>query len=656
MTRAYYSAALSDFIRHDPEHILGALAGRHQFALEGTQRDAWVAQIEILKSHAPAVGGDGYILFEYSIPRIGKRVDVVLLTGGVVFVLEFKVGDKRHAAHAVDQAHDYALDLKNFHEASRGRDIVPVVVATEADGVANTPVKSDDGVFAPLKANGRNLGEVITAALASTHAPPLDPVSWRDSAYRPTPTIVEAAQALYRGHGVRDISRSDAGAINLSLTAEAIAAVIDGARANNRKSICFVTGVPGAGKTLAGLNIANERLRTGQDEHSVFLSGNGPLVSVLREALARDERERLLAAGERGSKSSARSKVQAFIQNIHHFRDAALDSARPPLEKVAIFDEAQRAWTLEETSSFMRRKRQVSDFSMSEPQFLISVMDRHRDWAVVVCLVGGGQEINRGEAGLAEWLAALKGHFSHWKVHLPPNLGDEYTDGRDAARLLNPGQLELDARLHLATSIRSYRAEKVSSLVKAVLDVDVEGAKALRAATESSYPIVLTRDLNAAKSWVKARARGTERYGLLASSGAARLRPLGINVQAKADVVNWFLNGKDDVRSSYFLEEVATEFDVQGLELDWACVAWDADLRFVNGAWAYKSFRGTGWQNINDPARMKYLKNAYRVLLTRARQGMAIVVPYGCDEDRTRDPAFYDGTYNYLRQIGFRVI
>lgn len=283
-------------------------------------------------------------------------------------------------------------------------------------------------------------------------------------------------------------------------------------------------------------------------------------------------------------------------------------------------------------------------------------MDRHRDWAVIVCLVGGGQEINRGEAGLAEWLAALKEHFPRWKVHLPPSLSDEYTDGRDAVRLLNPGQFELDGRLHLATSIRSYRAEKVSSLVKAVLDVDLEGAKALRAATESSYPVVLTRDLNAAKSWVRARARGTERYGLLASSGAARLRPLGINVQAKVDVVNWFLNGKDDVRSSYFLEEAATEFDVQGLELDWACVAWDADLRYENGAWTYKAFRGTGWHNINNPARMKYLKNAYRVLLTRARQGMVIVVPHGCGEDRTRAPAFYDGTYNYLRQVGFRVI
>lgn len=656
MTRAYYSAALSDFIRHDPEHILGVLASRHQFALEGTQRDAWLAQIAILKRQAPAFGVDGHILFEYSIPRVGKRVDVVLLTNGVVFVLEFKVGAKRHTSHAVDQAHDYALDLKNFHEESRGRFIVPVVVATEADGVANSPVSSDDGVFAPLKANGRDLGAVISDALASTHAPLIDPVSWRESAYRPTPTIVEAAQALYRGHGVRDISRSDAGATNLSLTAEAIAAVIDGAKANRQKSICIVTGVPGAGKTLAGLNIANERLRISQDEHSVFLSGNGPLVSVLREALARDERERSSAAGARGSKKSALSKVQAFIQNIHHFRDDALASGRPPLEKVAIFDEAQRAWTLDETSSFMRRKRQVPDFSMSEPQFLISVMDRHRDWAVIVCLVGGGQEINRGEAGLAEWLAALKEHFPHWKVHLPPNLSDEYTDGQDAALLLNPGQLELDGRLHLATSIRSYRAEKVSSLVKAVLDVDVAGAKALRAATESSYPVVLTRDLNAAKSWVKARARGTERYGLLASSGAARLRPLGINVQAKVDVVNWFLNGKDDVRSSYFLEEVATEFDVQGLELDWACVAWDADLRYENGAWNYKSFRGTGWHNINNPARMRYLKNAYRVLLTRARQGMAIVVPDGCHEDRTRDPAFYDGTYNYLRQIGFQVI
>jgi len=656
MTRAYYSATLAEFIGHAPEQVLGALAEHHQFTLEGAQRDAWLAQIEILRRHAAALGG-GHILFEYSIPRIGKRVDVVLLTRGVVFVLEFKVGDKRYASHALDQAHDYALDLKNFHEGSRATPVVPVLVATEAGEVENVPTSYADGVYAPLKANGHNLGAVVAAVLSSTRAPQFDPVEWRDSAYRPTPTIVEAAQALCRGHGVRDISRSDAGAINLSLTAETIAAVIDGARANRRKSICFVTGVPGAGKTLAGLNIANERLRTNEDEHSVFLSGNGPLVDVLREALARDERERSLAAGVGETKKSALSKVQAFIQNIHHFRDDALQSARPPLEKVAIFDEAQRAWTLEQTSKFMSTKRKVQGFAMSEPQFLISVMDRHEDWAVIVCLVGGGQEINTGEAGLVEWLDALKRHFPRWRVHLPPNLSDdEYAGGRDISRLLNAGQFEPDARLHLATSIRSYRAEKVSALVKAVLDLDVESAKALREATESSYPIVITRDLNAAKSWVRAHARGTERYGLLASSGAARLRPLGINVQAKVDVVNWFLNGKDDVRSSYFLEEVATEFDVQGLELDWTCVAWDADLRYAGGAWAYKSFRGTRWLNINDPVRRKYLKNAYRVLLTRARQGMVIVVPEGSAEDWTREPEFYDETFDYLRRVGFRVI
>src|ERR1044072_2313378 len=656
MTRAYYSATVDEFIGHAPKHILGALAEHHQFTLEGAQRDAWLAQIDILKRHAAAVG-DGHILFEYSIPRIGKRVDVVLLTRGVVFVLEFKVGDKRYAAHALDQAHDYALDLKNFQEGSRDTPIVPVLVATEAEEVENAPASFADGVYAPLKANRHNLGAVVAAVLDSTRAPHLDPVEWRDSAYRPTPTIVEAAQALYRSHDVRDISRSDAGAINLSLTADAIAAVIDDAKANRRKSICFVTGVPGAGKTLAGLNIANERLRTNEDEHSVFLSGNGPLVNVLREALARDECERSLATGGGKSKQSARPKVQAFIQNNHHFRDDALPSERPPPEKVVIFDEAQRAWTLEQTSKFMKTKRNRADFAMSEPQFLISVMDRHEDWAVIVCLVGGGQEINTGEAGLVEWLDALKNHFPRWRVYLPPNLSDdEYTGGQDILQLLNAGQFKLDARLHLATSIRSYRAEKVSALVKAVLDLDVESARALREATESSYPIVLTRDLNAAKSWVKANARGTERYGLLASSGAARLRPLGINVQAKVDVVNWFLNGKDDVRSSYFLEEAATEFDVQGLELDWTCVAWEADLRYADGAWTYKSFRGTGWRNVKDLTRRKYLKNAYRVLLTRARQGMVIVVPEGSGEGWTREPWFYDETYDYLRRVGFRVI
>lgn len=656
-TRAYYSECVVDFLIQEPDYILGSLARQHQFALDDLQKNAWMGQIEILK-HSLQAFPQGYILFEYSIPRMGKRVDVVLLISGVVIILEFKVGDSRYSPNAVDQVLDYALDLKNFHEQSHSRPIVPIVVATEADTV-NNPLRSfDDQIFVPLKASKNNLGQIICQVTSAISAPDIDPIEWRDSIYKPTPTIIEAAQALYRDHNVKEISRSDAGTINLSRTAEAISEIIDNARKNNQKSICFVTGVPGAGKTLAGLNIANERLQTNEEEHAVFLSGNGPLVTVLREALVRSTIEdKHLAGSNVRTKKSALMKAQAFIQNIHHFRDDALNTSQPPLEKVVIFDEAQRAWTLGQTASFMKRKRNVRDFSMSEPHFLISIMDRHPDWAVIICLVGGGQEINTGEAGLLEWFETLQAHYPGWQVfHSPDLTDDEYTRGHQLSGYFDQTRVKIDSRLHLGVSIRSYRAENMSNLVKAILDNDIQKAKNLRQEISARYPIMITRCIDSAKAWLKSKARGTERYGLLASSGGIRLRPIGINVQVKTNVVNWFLNGKDDIRSSYFLEEVATEFDVQGLELDWSCVVWDADLRYGFDDWEYKSFRGTNWQNVNDDLRKRYLRNAYRVLLTRARQGMVIVVPYGDEDDPTRKPSFYDKTFNYLKEIGFEIL
>ena len=615
-----------------------------------------MAQIAILKEQLAEFSA-GYILFEYSIPRMGKRVDVVLLLHGTIFLLEFKVGDNKYAKHASDQVLDYALDLKNFHDQSHTRPIVPIVVATAAPAVEPAPQSFSDRIYAPLFANRHTLHQVLAHITQMLTEPALDPLVWRDAAYRPTPTIVEAAQALYRGHNVREISRSDAGAINLSLTSEAISEIIRVSKQKSQKAICFVTGVPGAGKTLAGLNIANQHLNPDDDEYSVFLSGNGPLVTVLREALARDEVARATDSGVKTTKKAALSKVSAFIQNIHHFRDDARISGRPPVERVAIFDEAQRAWNLEETAAFMKRKHGVVDFAMSEPEFLISVMDRHLEWAVIVCLIGGGQEIHTGEAGMTAWLNALQARFPHWQVYCSPNLSDEeYLGHTDITVYIDAQHLTVDPRLHLGVSVRSYRAEHVAGLVKAILDVDTARAVQLRQAITALYPMRLTRDLATARAWLRQQARGTERYGLLANSGAQRLRPFGINVKADIEVEHWFLSGKDDVRSAYYLEEVATEFDVQGLELDWAGVVWDGDLRFDGAAWTHHSFKGSSWQRVNDEARRRYLKNAYRVLLTRARQGFVIVVPPGDPDDQTRPPAFYDATFDYLKQIGLEVI
>jgi DUF2075 family protein len=652
MERSYYSKNLQRFLQDNEHFILGELTKNHQFALEEQQRNAWIKQIQILKNQLQSLNS-GHILFEYSIPRMGKRVDVILMYAGFVFVIEFKVNEAQYSRSDIDQCLDYAVDLKNFQQASHNIQLVPILVATRAPTINNRFEQYNDGIFKPLLCNSNNLKQTIDAICTKYAGNSIDPIEWENSVYKPTPTIIEAAQALYQGHSVKEISRSDSGAINLIRTAEAINQIIEKSKKEKIKSICFITGIPGAGKTLAGLNLANERHKFSEEEHAVFLSGNGPLVDVLQEALARNESQ----GTNKITKKDALRKSKAFIQNIHHFRDDALKNEKPPIEKVVVFDEAQRAWTHKRTASFMQIKKGISDFDMSEPEFLIKIMDRHSDWAVIVCLVGGGQEINTGEAGLLEWFSALKKHYSHWHVYLSAEISDvEYTRGSNIADLLIGIKHESLSDLHLKVSIRSFRSENVSKFVKAILDCNTNTAKQTLKELQSKYPFVITRDLCKAKQWLKDNARGNERFGLVASSNAYRLKPYGIFVELKIDAKNWFLNSKEDLRSSFYLEYVATEFDIQGLELDWICVAWDADLRFENGNWTFNQFRGEKWRKIINEEDRIYLKNAYRVLLTRARQGLVIFIPHGDDTDHTRNSKFYDGTYNYLKEIGLQEI
>ena len=386
MSRSFYSNDVNKFLDQTDNEILGEISKNNPFPLEDLQRNAWLDEVLIMKESLQSFR-KGYIIFEYTIPRIGNRVDVVYIVDGLVFLLEFKDGTREYSRQAINQVTDYALDLKNFHKASRELLLIPVLVATKAADEPIVCVGMKEGILEVIKCNQNNIADAFRSVLSKYQAKELLPSSWVNSPYSPTPTIIEAAQALYRGHTVGDISRNDASAINLKQTAIAINEIIEKSKHNHRKSICFITGVPGAGKTLAGLNIANERHLFDEDEHAVFLSGNQPLVDVLQEALARDEHERLGC-----KKTEALMKAKAFIQIIHHFRDDAISTREAPFEKVAIFDEAQRAWTENMLSDFMARKKGVSDFYMSEPQFLISIMDRHKDWAVVVCLVGGGQE------------------------------------------------------------------------------------------------------------------------------------------------------------------------------------------------------------------------------------------------------------------------
>ena len=650
--RCYYHTTIEEFLRQPTAEIIGVIHSNDISAETRIQQsNTWEQEIEILKSQLAGLD-EGEILFEYSIPRMGKRVDNVVLYHNIVFLLEFKCGDREYHSTTYDQVYDYALDLRNFQKESHDKLLVPMMVSTNAPEYENRLVEIDR-IIEPMRCNAHNIGSTIMHVAENYNEPDFDYQEWIFSEYLPTPTIVEAAQALYRGHNVADITRSDAGAENLTVTTDEINAIIEHSKAQNRKSICFVTGVPGAGKTLVGLNIAIQRSNAAKGEHAVFLSGNFPLVQVLQEALARDSVQQAKDRGDRITKTDALRSTSAFIQIIHKYRDSFVGNDHVPPERVAIFDEAQRAWTHDMIAKFMATKKGVANFTYSEPEFLISTMDRHDDWAVIICLVGGGQEINTGEAGLPEWFDSLRRAFPDWDVYITPQLNDEeYHRDRDWLDMISGLHVTENEKLHLATSVRSFRTPDLAAFVKALLDIDVEEARRLYDKIKDKYPLFITRDLQTAKDWVRSKGQGSTRYGLLASSGALRLKPEGIFVKNEIKVANWFLNSKDDVRSSYALEDVVSEFDIQGLELDYTIVAWGADFRMTDGRWTYNSFVGDKWQNINSEDRRLYLKNAYRVLLTRARQGMIIFVPQGSDTDPTRPREFYDGTYNYLKELG----
>lgn len=655
--RSYYSAPISDFLLEDEDSILGKLSRFHQFDLGEQQRNSWIRQIEILKKSLLNLK-EGHIYFEFSIPRMGKRVDNVIIVGGLILIIEFKIGASSYDDNFKRQVIDYCLDLQNFHEGSHDKPFVPILVSTQAPHT-RVDFINNDNLYNVICCNADGLENVLNRCFdGSSLDKYIDALEWENSRYKPTPTIIEAAQALYKGHDVKEISRSDAGAINLSLTTDCVNRIIDYSKAEGRKSICFLTGVPGAGKTLAGLNLAIERQRIDESEHAVFLSGNGPLVDVLREALVRDT-VKSAKENELGyNRTEVIRRTNSFIQNIHKFRDESLSKAsEAPIDKVVVFDEAQRAWDLDQLNSFMKRKKGVENFGISEPDFLISVLDRHEGYCTIVCLIGGGQEINTGEAGTSEWIKAFMSKYSNWDIYYSNLIieTNDYVPEPEIRSWLKENGRE-ERNLHLSVSVRSFRSEKVSELVHSILDISIEKCRKLISEIVPTFPIVLTRDLNLAKKWVRSKAKGSERIGLLASSGSDRLRPISVDVSNIIEAPNWFLNPVNDVRSSNFLEVVGTEFAVQGLEIDYSCLVWDINFSITNGEWMYRAFKGTKWQNINSDEGKLYLRNAYRVLMTRARQGMAIVVPHGDDEDWTRPTDLYDSTFDYLKSIGIPLL
>ena len=704
--RCLYTAAFREFLNKEPLAVLGALHNNYHGDALTTTDEAWMGEIEVMQQVLePWKEEQGQIVFEYDIPRLGKRIDVVLLLRGMIFCLEFKVGKKEEFQAGIEQVMDYALDLKNFHLFSHDRKIVPILIPTkykEYTTVFQPSVYNDD-IYNPIITGEEHLQELITKVLEHAGAKREDGVidNWLISPYAPTPTIIEAARTLYENHSVEDITRHEADKVSTDTTINYILQVIQQSKEKQQKSICFVTGVPGAGKTLVGLDVAiKQTYKDGEldkENGAVYLSGNGPLVAVLTEALARDNQKKCSQKGERKNMSDSRREVSEFIQIIHRYRDNMLAKIKNPVENgeleidpekaikltatgygevehVAIFDEAQRSWTHKRIADYLKRggtygnKLKVPNFPMSEAEFLIWSLDQREDWAVIICLVGGGQEINTGEAGITEWIKALNNRFKHWNVYISNKLTDsEYAEGRVNELLAGNDKVKFSDSLHLAVSLRSFRAETLSAFIHSLLSFAPNATSLYQDVKGKKYPIMLTRDMDKARQWLRKMARGTQQTGVLVTKVAARFKPLAVNILAQGDenAVHWFLEDKTDIRSSNYLEDAATEIQVQGLELDYACVLWDADMRCEDGRWAYYKFNGKNkWNPENNEESRKYMLNAYRVLLTRARQGIVICVPYGNSnktpegfpEDPTRLPKSYDGTYEYLKSLGLEEI
>ena len=710
MSRCLYNSSFKDFINNEINSIFGTLCDNYHGEALTTTREAWKEEISILKDVLVNYQDkDGKVIFEYDIPRLGKRIDAVLLLEGIIFCLEFKVGEKRILESDIDQVLDYAIDLKYFHKFSHDRVIAPILVATNYNSSSTNIIMSvyDDKVVNPLVTGTSGITNLINEVLNRFNSElPIDD-NWIISPYAPTPTIIEAAKALYEHHSVEDITRHEADKVTTDRTIAYILDVIKNSKLNKRKSICFVTGVPGAGKTLVGLDVAIKQTYQGnsepvKDEGAVYLSGNGPLVAVLTEALARDNYFKCRNEGIKKNKTDCLREVKKSIQMIHRYRDTMLAKIKNPVdngvleidpekavkmedagfgevEHVAIFDEAQRSWTHKRLADYLKRggtygnKLKVPNFPMSEAAFLIWSLDQREDWATIVCLVGGGQEINTGEAGISEWIKALNEMFPHWNIYISPKLTEpEYAEGKVNELLKDNQNVTYSDCLHLGVSLRSYRAEKLSAFVHALLNFDKKNASLIYNEIKDKYPIVLTRDMNIARRWLHEKVRGTERTGVLVTKESARFKPLAVHVLESGDenAVHWFLEDKTDIRSSNYLEDAATEIQVQGLELDYTCILWDADMRCENDKWNFYKFNGqTKWNKVipdteNKQEQIKYMLNAYRVLLTRARAGMVICIPEGNKnktpngffEDTTRLPEYYDGTYQYLKSLGIKEI
>jgi len=657
---ALYIDRLRGFITINADQLLGKLtSGLAQEGFDTTTLTtfSWQQEIaELQEAFCCLIGqlpsaADWAILFEYVLPIVGQRVDCVLLADDMIFVIEYKGGSSANARAALQQAQEYALNLVDFHESSRRRTAIPIAVGDFKKSIALNIASEHQGAAV----SASELPDTIVRSFAawSGKSTFIEMIQWNNSRYFPVPTIIQAASAIYRDHDVKDLAHSRAGIDNLEATQTAVAASVRDSRLRGVKSLLVITGVPGAGKTLAGLN-AVQLLAQELDpeiEQASLVSGNGPLVAVLQEALKRS-----IGSRKKGAGRSVRSR----IREVHRFVRDSYEDTRAPADRLIVFDEAQRAWTA--AKNFKKFGRDIS-----EPEMVLDIMGRHEGWAVIVALVGGGQEIHGGEAGLAAWGDAIAKH-PEWEVSTSPEavLGGPSVAGsrlfRDAGS--EAATVEREPAFHLAVSKRSYETDVTAAWVNAVLDGRAEEANKLAA---DRLPVHLTRDIQVARSWLLAAAMGNRRAGLVASSGAARLRADGVETPTfdfsrGIDYVKWFLEPAGDHRSSNQLEVALSEFEMQGLEIDVAGLLWGGDLVFPEGQVVARSLRGQKWcvvGGIGDPQASAddprtRIQNKYRVLLTRFRKSMVIFVPIGSADDLTRAPADFDSVYEYLLRCGVR--
>jgi len=667
---SYFRAKISEFLELSNSEVLSRLTlayARDGFAEMRTDTPlTWWQDLELLKE---ALHGflrerpdahTWFIFLEFTVPRKGNRLDVVLLNGKQIVLLECK--SKVATSDALRQVEMYALLLHYFHKPSDRKSIFPIVVS---------PINTNEDVFEQNLEDGlqeelpfealpsfwidrtqivswSQLPRVLARVMEEAHDP-IDGEGWDVGAYRPTPTIIEAALALRSGLSVREIAMSEAAEHEVDAVIEEIRRIVELSKELNEKVICFVTGVPGSGKTLVGLSLAH--LSEDRQDAIHFMSGNGPLVSVLQEVFRKQAMRDGVPA------PAAKIYAATLIENVHLFAKeyTEKDKDRAPSNHVIIFDEAQRAWN--QAQNLAKFKREYS-----EPEMLLRIMQRHKDWACVIALVGGGQEINSGEAGLEEWGKAILESEEEWNVYASPEVleGGTSTAGQ---RLFIAGGSTIPVQtrdvLHLRTSNRSLRADKLATWVNRVLDGDADGAAEMNIGER--FPLFLSRDLARVREKLTQEALGESRFGLVGSSGAGRLRAEGLEPSSSfhADYPwhHWYLAPREDVRSSYRCEVFATEFEVQGLELDWIGLCWGGDFIWTQKGWCPRDLRHgsvSRWGLVKNLERQKFRKNAYRVLLTRARQGMILYVPPGDMADPTRIPEELTATADFLVRCGVR--